>query len=40
MLATQKEGSARQETTIKDFGDIVLKESKICQQRIAPDCYW
>lgn len=31
MLAAQIESSARQETTIKDFGDILLKESKIGQ---------
>jgi tRNA(adenine34) deaminase len=31
MLVGQKESGARQETTIKDFGDILLKESKIGQ---------
>lgn len=31
MLASQKESGARQETTIKDFGDILLKESEIGQ---------
>lgn len=31
MLAGQKESSVRQETKIKDFGDILLKESKIGQ---------
>jgi hypothetical protein len=27
MLGGQKESDAREETTIKDFGDILLKES-------------
>lgn len=31
MLAGQKESGARQETTIKDFGNVLLKESKIGQ---------